>query len=316
MRATGLLRRCGLGDDVVQFFAGQQRYRAVHLALIAAIATGAACAEARRPGRIGAIIDLSDAGSLPDAAAAVDSGASVAAGRAGSTPGAGAGAGSAGGTASGSDARCGRVPEQVACAGSTPIGYTTYETGSPDGPFHCVPIGGPGCLSEPPPFATLSDCLAACEPDVTGDETSCQEPSNSVPACTPDAGAELARLEARTPFGALTLNRAWLRRTHGFTLSVNVAFTEGDDPAAFPAVSITLRDPFDMPSLAGSHDMIAVLALCGRTAEIPVRVAITRDELVPGISERFEGTIESLAPDIELRAEFRFRRVCAYNTDV
>jgi hypothetical protein len=64
----------------------------------------------------------------------------------------------------------------------------------------------------------------------------------------------------------------------------------------------------------GSHDLRIELSLCDdRWIDLPARVTITRDELVPRISERLEGRIESLDASVELAGEFSFSRVCLYS---
>lgn len=177
----------------------------------------------------------------------------------------------------------------------------------------CMPVEQNYCDHSPPPFATLSECLAECDSDAGLSTTTCQQPGELEPACESTEGAELARLDAGTPFGELHLTRAWLERVHGFLIGISVLFTARLDARfdARPSVEFTLYGPFDgTQHLIGEHDVHARVTLCDRTFEVPVRVTVTADELSSGASERFEATFDSLAPDIELSAEVAFSRVC------
>lgn len=235
-------------------------------------------------------------------------------------------AGSAGSGGSKSDAgqepmasRCGVVPSDPRpCEdGELELGYFAVQLAD-DQAFTCMPVERNYCDVSPLPFATLSECLAQCVPDARPSTTPCQEPGELEPACEPTEDADRARLEAQTPLGELQLTRAWLERIHGFTLGIRVHFSARLEARfdARPSVTVTLDGPFDARDLVGEHDVHATVTLCDRSFDIPVRVMVSADELSSGASERFEATLESLAPDIELQAEVAFSRVCTFTNSL
>jgi hypothetical protein len=235
---------------------------------------------------------------------------------AGAPPGEGSMAGAGSGAVS---TRCGLSPDEPENCGDAggAFGYYASQLG-PDPPYTCVAIEPDYCSASPLPFATLTECLTQCEQEAELTTTLCQERGEGEPACEASAGADRARLEAETPFGALHLTRAWLDRFRGFTNGVTIHFTDQVEARfdARPSLTITLHDFGTVPHLIGEHDLHATLNLCDREVDMRVRMTVTVDELTSGASGRFEATFESLAPDIQLDAEVTFSQVCRFSTSV
>jgi hypothetical protein len=305
------------------------RLRVAALLACAVLAAAFGCADTvAEPGAL-------DAGDPPregDGRAGSNTGS---AGSAGSTVDAGA-AGSAGGSAgsaatagSGSDAgagpssrRCTLSPGDFLACGDAgaDFGYFAIQRGPSEPPYTCTAIEPKYCSATPLPFATLTECLTECEPNAEPSATLCQRPGEQGPACDASAGADRARLEAQTPFGALHLTQAWLDRFRGFTNGITIHFTGSLEARldARPSLTITVYEfgEFGEPHLIGEHELHATLHLCDRSVGIPVRMTVTADQLTSGASERFEATFESLAPDIELEGEVAFSEVCTFSTSL
>jgi hypothetical protein len=209
------------------------------------------------------------------------------------------------------DPRCWNEPNftDSACPGDEP-GYYAQRSGP--NTYTCVAAEPERCTAEPLPFPTLEECLATCAPQFDAHATECAFDEGSLP-CDPDKLAVHARVRATTPYGALKLDHAWIDHTQGSRQAVTIHFQAQPAPRdVLPALTIILEAP--SPGLVGKHLLQADLEMCSGAVQLPVRVTITRDELTTLDSERIEGTIESVADDVTLQADFQFDSVCIHSS--
>jgi len=194
--------------------------------------------------------------------------------------------------------------------------YYARATGVAAEPYACE-LGTFGwCHTGPVVFTTLSECAATCE-TAAPEATDCAQAGTGVPSCDASKSADSAELEMHTPYGSLRLTTAFLIRSIGFINDIEVELSREPERrfGSVPSVRFALFAFVDAgESLVGGHDTKLAVTLCDRIFEVPVRVTVTVDEVVPKISERFEARIDSLAADVEITGQVAFSHVCLFSS--